>query len=151
MKSPKSNGNGLRPFRNNVPLILSVDDEPGILATREAILECEGYAVLSAADGDQALSFFIANEIDLVLLDYLMPGMDGGAVCREMRNIKPDVPVIMVSANHVDGDTLKRVDHFTAKGKAQGYFWRSSKTSYRRTRCITILFNPRSAAPVVNA
>ena len=116
MKSPKSNGNGSRTSHNGAALILSVDDEPGILATRQAILECEGYAVLSAADGDQALSFFLANQIDLVLLDYVMPGMNGGAVCREMKKAKPHVPVIMVSANLVDGDTLKRVNHFISKG-----------------------------------
>jgi two-component system, OmpR family, response regulator RegX3 len=116
MKSPNSNGNGSELLANGVPLILSVDDEPAILATREAILESEGYAVLSAADGDQALSFFIANQIDLVLLDYVMPGMNGGIVCREMKKAKPYVPVMMVSANIVDGDTLKLVDHFISKG-----------------------------------
>jgi DNA-binding response OmpR family regulator len=118
MKSPKSNGNGSHASKLGTPIILSVDDEPAILATRQAILECEGYAVLSAADGDQALSVFIANQIDLVLLDYVMPGMNGGAVCQEMRKIKPDVPVIMVSANLVDGDMLKRADHFISKGES---------------------------------
>jgi CheY-like chemotaxis protein len=118
MKTPKSNGNGSHASRNGAPLLLSVDDEPAILATRQAILECEGYTVLSAADGDQALSFFIANQVDLVLLDYVMPGMDGGAVCREMKKAKPDVPVIMVSANLVDGDTLERFDHFISKGES---------------------------------
>ena len=93
-----------------------MDDEPGILATRQAILECEGYAVLSAADGDQAFVLLSSHSIDLVLLDYVMPGMNGGAVCREMKKVKPHVPVIMVSANLVDGDTLKRVDHFISKG-----------------------------------
>lgn len=116
MKSSKSNGNGSRTSQNGAALILSVDDEPGILATRQAILECEGYAVLSAADGDQALTYFETRAIDLVLLDYVMPGMNGGAVCREMKKVKPHVPVIMVSANLVDGDTLKRVDHFISKG-----------------------------------
>jgi CheY-like chemotaxis protein len=60
--------------------ILSVDDEPGILFTRQKLLENAGYEVLSAADGEQALHFFAAHDVDLVLLDYLMPGMDGGAV-----------------------------------------------------------------------
>jgi DNA-binding response OmpR family regulator len=72
--------------------------------------------VLSAADGDQALTYFETRAIDLVLLDYVMPGMNGGAVCREMKKAKPHVPVIMVSANLVDGHTLKRVDRFISKG-----------------------------------
>lgn len=116
MKSSKSNGNGSQPFENGPPLILSVDDDQAILLTRQAILECEGYAVLSAADGNQALAYFETQPINLVLLDYAMPGMDGGRVCREMKKAKPYVPVIMVSANLVDGDTLRRVDHFISKG-----------------------------------
>jgi DNA-binding response OmpR family regulator len=117
MKSPKSNGNGSHSLKNGSPLILSVDDEPGILATRQAILECEGYAVLNAADGDQALAYFETQAIDVVLLDYVMPGMSGAVVCREMKRAKPNVPVIMVSANLVDADTLKHVDHFISKGE----------------------------------
>ena len=61
---------------------------------------------------------FTAHQIDLVLLDYVMPGTDGGVVCREMKKVKPDVPVIMVSANLVDGETMKRVDHFISKGES---------------------------------
>ena len=81
---------------------MSVDDEPGILVTRQAILENEGYEVLSAADGEQALRLFAVQAVDLVLLDYLMPGMDGGAVAQEMKNRKPLVPVIIVSASPVE-------------------------------------------------
>jgi two-component system OmpR family response regulator len=99
-------------------LILSVDDEPAILLMREAILEREGYAVLSAADGSRALSYFAAQPIDLVLLDFAMSGMDGGALCREMKKWKPDVPVIMVSSNLVDADTLNQVDCYISKGES---------------------------------
>ena len=70
-------------------LILSVDDEPGILVTRQLILENAGYEVLSAADGEQALHLFRAHAVDLVLLDYVMPGMDGGVVAQEIKNAKP--------------------------------------------------------------
>jgi DNA-binding response OmpR family regulator len=105
-------------FKNGAPLILSVDDDKAILSTRQTILECEGYAVLSAADGDQALAYFETQPIDLVLLDYAMPGTNGGLVCREMKKAKPYLPVIMVSANLVDGDTLKRVDRFISKGES---------------------------------
>lgn len=104
-------------LRNGAKLILSVDDEPGILYTREKILRGEGYEVLSAADGESALQIFAAHPVDLVLLDYVMPGIDGGIVARQMKGIKPLVPVIMVSANHVPKEALTCADCFVAKGE----------------------------------
>jgi CheY-like chemotaxis protein len=103
--------------KNGIRCILSVDDEPGILLTRQAILEKEGYKVLSAVDGEQALGFFAVQAVDLVLLDYLMPRMDGGAVAQEMKKRKPLVPVIMVSGSSVPEDTLTCVDCFVRKGE----------------------------------
>ena len=70
----------VRQFTGGKKWILSVDDEPAILYMREILLQTEGYEVLSAADGEHALTIFDAQPIDLVLLDYLMPGMDGSAV-----------------------------------------------------------------------
>ena len=98
-------------------LILSVDDEPGLLYTREKILECEGYEVLSAADGEKGLELLGTYAVDLVLLDYKMPGMDGGTVATEMKRRIPMVPVIMVSGNHVPAETLEVVDCFILKGE----------------------------------
>ena len=72
------------PSKNGTRLILSVDDEPGILASRQLILENEGYEVLSATDGEQALRMFAGQPVDLVL-DYVMPGMDGGESLRKSR------------------------------------------------------------------
>jgi CheY-like chemotaxis protein len=97
-------------------LILSVDDEPGLLYTREKILECEGYDVLSAADGEKALEFLETHDVELVLLDYKMPGMDGGTVATEMKRRGPTVPIIMVSGNRVPGEALASVDCFIPKG-----------------------------------
>ena len=98
-------------------LILSVDDEPGLLFTREKILECEGYQVLSAANGEKALEFLETHAVDLVLLDYKMPGMDGGTVARDMKRRAPAVPIIMISGNRVPGEALEVVDCFIPKGQ----------------------------------
>jgi CheY-like chemotaxis protein len=104
--------------RNGVRRILSVDDEPGILVSRQLILETAGYEVLSAADGEQALHFFEAHAVDLVLLDYLMPGMNGGVVAREIKNHNPKVPVVIVSASPiVEEQSLDCVDCFISKGE----------------------------------
>ena len=104
------------PARNGSRLILSVDDERTILYTREVILQREGYDVLSAPDGEQALRLFSAHEIDLVLLDFVMPGLDGGVVARRMKLHNPQVPLIMVSANHVPEGALACTDAFVHKG-----------------------------------
>ena len=98
-------------------LILSVDDEPGLLYTREKILEFQGYEVLSAANGEKALEFLETRPVDLVLLDYQMPGMDGGTVAREIKRRAPTVPIIMISANRVPGEALASVDCFIPKGQ----------------------------------
>jgi CheY-like chemotaxis protein len=104
------------PDGDNIVLILSVDDEPGILVSRQLILEGEGYRVLSAADGEQALRMFAARPVDLVLLDYVMPGMNGGAVAREIKKHNPRVPVVIVSASPVEETSLGCVDCFLNKG-----------------------------------
>lgn len=125
--SPNSDDRGLSAVRVGPPLakdeppqrhlILSVDDEPGLLYTREKILECQGYEVLSAANGEKALEFLGTHPVDLVLLDYQMPGMDGGTVAREIKRRAPTVPIIMISGNRVPGEALASVDCFIPKGR----------------------------------
>ncbi len=112
------NSSPLHVARNGTRLILSVDDEPGILVSRQLILESEGYEVLSAADGEQALQMFAERPVDLVLLDYVMPGMNGGVVAQEIKNGNPRVPVIIVSASPVvEERSLGCVDCFISKGE----------------------------------
>jgi CheY-like chemotaxis protein len=60
---------------------------------------------------------FASNPIDLVLLDYLMPGMDGAMVAREMKRLGPDIPIIMVSASPTAGTAASSVDAVLAKGQ----------------------------------
>ena len=62
------------------------------------MLESEGYRVLTAEDGLQGLAIFQREAVDLVLLDYRMPGMDGDAVASEVKRIQPFVPVIILTA-----------------------------------------------------
>jgi len=115
---------------------LSVDDEPGILFTRQKLLQNAGYEVLSAADGEQALHFFTAHNVDLVLLDYLLPGMDGGVIAQAMKLQKPLVPVIIVSASPVEEQNLTCVDCFIRKGQGPALLLET----------ISQLLLPRSAA-----
>ena len=82
----------------NAPLLLCVDDEVNGLQLRKIILEANGYRALIASSGPEGLKLFDDNPIDLVVLDFLMPGMNGDEVAERMRQLKPHVPIIMLSA-----------------------------------------------------
>lgn len=105
---------------NVARVILSVDDEALVLHTRQKVLEAAGYTVLNASDGEQALGFFAAVMVDLVLLDYAMPGIDGGRVAREMKASRPLVPIILVTGLRLEGQTLPYVDWIYEKGEDPG-------------------------------
>jgi CheY-like chemotaxis protein len=79
-------------------LVLCVDDEVVGLGVRKLLLERAGYQVLTAVDGKSGLELFAANPIDAVVLDYAMPGMTGGEVAQKMRQTKPAVPILLLSA-----------------------------------------------------
>jgi DNA-binding response OmpR family regulator len=78
--------------------ILVVDDEKNILKLYQAELEDEGYEVVTANSGREALEVFDRESPDLVTLDILMPDMDGIQVLRYLKEKKPSVPVIMLTA-----------------------------------------------------
>jgi CheY-like chemotaxis protein len=78
--------------------VLCVDDEAIGLRVRKIMLESHGFKVLTASSGQQGLTVFDDNDVDLVVLDYYMPGMNGGDVAAEMRRRRPMVPIIFLSA-----------------------------------------------------
>ena len=77
--------------------ILAVEDDERILTAVTFALEDEGWQVIKADSGEVALTEFRKDIIDLVLIDIMLPGIDGFELCREIRNIS-DVPIIMVTA-----------------------------------------------------
>jgi CheY-like chemotaxis protein len=81
------------------PLVLCVDDDQGILDLTRMALESTGYRVLTANGGLAALEAFAVSSVDAVVLDYEMPGMNGGQVAQEMMRMKPHVPKLLFSAN----------------------------------------------------
>jgi CheY-like chemotaxis protein len=98
-------------------LILSVDDEPNLLQTREEVLRLAGYEVLSATNGKQALEMFATHDVDLVVLDFQMPKMDGGIVAQQMKRRKPLVPIIIQSAFSAAKVVVTCANCFIAKGE----------------------------------
>jgi CheY-like chemotaxis protein len=75
-------------------MILVVDDDASVRATIVSALAELGYAVREAADGEQALAAVREEAPSLVILDFVMPGMDGAEVARQIAAIDPDLPVI---------------------------------------------------------
>jgi len=96
----KSDSNGLprgkeRAAPSAQRTVLFVDDEPSILNMRRIIFETLGYSVLTAISGEQALEVLELHSVDAVVLDYLMPGMDGEETARCIRKLRGDVPIIL--------------------------------------------------------
>ncbi len=100
-------------------VLLCVDDEPTGLLVRKLLLETVGYTVLTASNGPEAFTIVQKKPVDAVILDYLMPGMDGGVVAVRLREMKPSVPILMLSAYVVlPTDALRAVDAFVTKGQS---------------------------------
>jgi len=80
--------------------ILVVDDEEDVQQLARIILESEGYMVLTAGGGEEALNILSHNKLDLVLLDVVLPSISGLDICRQMKRDKNmrDIPVIMFTA-----------------------------------------------------
>jgi len=78
--------------------VLIVDDDPAIRMLYKEELEDEGYDVIVASSGEEALTLFDSEDPDVVTLDILMPGMDGIQVLRHMKEKKPRLPIIMSTA-----------------------------------------------------
>lgn len=85
--------------------ILIADDEPEILKLLQRYIEKEGYSVDTASDGLEAISLFNQNEYHLVILDIMMPQIDGIEVCRRLRN-DTNVPIIMLTAKDDEIDKV---------------------------------------------
>ncbi len=89
--------------------ILIADDHPKIVQVLSAYAKKEGYDVIVAQDGEEALDVFRREKIDLILLDIMMPKVDGYEVCREIRK-SSNVPIIMVTARGEDFERIMGLD-----------------------------------------
>lgn len=99
-------------------LVLCVDDELVGLQIRKILLERAGYRVLTALNGHDGLAIFSAEPIDAVILDYSMPGMHGGEVAARMRQTKPNVPILLLSAYiGLPAEVTSLVDLYMTKGE----------------------------------
>jgi len=99
-------------------LVLCIDDEVVGLQVRKMILERAGYTVVTAPDGPSGLEIFADHPVEAVVLDYSMPGMDGGQVAAAMRTQKPTVPILLLSAYvALSPEVTSNVDLYMTKGE----------------------------------
>jgi len=86
--------------------ILVVDDDPHIRELSKVFLQNEGFTVCEAVDGEDALSQLKTLKVDMVVLDVMMPNMDGWELCRQLRDTY-DMPILMLTAKGETHDKLK--------------------------------------------
>lgn len=84
--------------------ILVVDDDKNTRRLMKAVLQGGGYTVLTACDGEEALTVMDTEHVDLVVLDVMMPNMDGYEFTRELRQSQSELPILMVSAKQLPDD-----------------------------------------------
>ncbi|MBI2887773.1 MAG: response regulator [Chloroflexi bacterium] len=126
--------------------ILVVDDEPEIVELLARALEPEGFRLLKAYDGDGALQAAISERPDLILLDWMLPGMSGLEVCRRLRAAADpqirDVPVVLITARTTTQDM--------AEGFAAGatdYLTKPFTLAHVRFRTRSWLLRAEQSAP----
>lgn len=86
--------------------VLLIEDDPAIVAGLELTLSLEGYEVLTAADGESGFRRALEERPDLVLLDVMLPGINGLEVLRRLREVDADVPVLILTARGEEGDRV---------------------------------------------
>lgn len=103
---------GMTERRSAERVILVVDDEVDLLDLLRYNFDREGYRTITASDGSTALELAAAEQPDLIILDVMMPGMDGYEVCRIIRRdaVLRDTPVIMLTARTDDRDFIEGLD-----------------------------------------
>ncbi len=120
--------------------ILLVDDEPILIKGLKYTLEKDGYETMAAYDGEEALQVFMNNQVDLVLLDVMLPKLDGVVVCQRIREVS-NVPIIMLTAKGEDMDKILGLEY-----GADDYMTKPFNILEVKARIKTIL---RRAAPAV--
>jgi len=100
--------------------ILCIEDQWKGLIARKMLLEKNGYEVLEASGAAEGLKLFLSRNVDAVLLDYQMPGMNGDAIAEKMKRIHKHVPIMLLSAyGPLPKKKLRSVDSFLTKSQPE--------------------------------
>lgn len=90
--------------------ILIIEDDISILRGLKDNLSFEGYQVLTSADGKEGLQMAMNHQIDMLLLDIMLPGTNGYEICRRLKKEKPELPIIMITARGTELDKITGLD-----------------------------------------
>jgi CheY-like chemotaxis protein len=77
--------------------ILVIDDEPGVREACRLMLDIDGHAVTEARNGIEGLALFARDQFDLVMIDFAMPGMNGGQLAVKLKQLAPSQPILMIT------------------------------------------------------
>ena len=104
--------------RSKKKVILCIDDDQSLLECESEVLTTFGYTVLTAPSGDDGLKLASRNCVDVVIVDYCMPQMNGQEVAIEMRRLRPQATIIMLSGSvAVPQEAMNTVDAFVRKDR----------------------------------
>lgn len=121
------------PKSRNIPTVLIVDDEPVVLEVRRLLLEKSGYGAIVADSGRQALEIFKRTVVDAIILDYMMPVMDGGQTAREIRKLDRAIPIILSTASVcVPAAVLQFFSAVVPKGSGPGRLLKTLERQIQR-------------------
>lgn len=98
------------------PVILCIDDAEVALRVRKLLLASAGYAVITAPSGEAGLELFKQRPIDMVIADHFLSDKTGTEIAREMKQLKPNVPIVIVSAAAEMPPGSEFADRFLSKG-----------------------------------
>ena len=119
--------------------LLVIDDDEKITALLRRSLEFEGYRVTTAADGEKGLALAAQTKPDLVILDLMLPSLDGYQVCQRLRDTYPKIPVLMLTAKDDVKDKVKGLtlgaDDYLVKPFALEELLARIKALLRRSGC----------------
>jgi CheY-like chemotaxis protein len=96
-------------------VILCVDDEEIPRTLRKLVLQKQGYEVITASSGKEALELLACRHFDLVLTDQMMPGMEGTELTRQIKSMRPTLPVVIISGVHELPVNVSLADRFISK------------------------------------
>jgi two-component system OmpR family response regulator len=138
---------------DRIPQVLVVDDEPNIRELVQVALKFHGCSVTTAATGKEALRRAEASQPDLIVLDVMLPDMDGFEVCRRLRAAGNEVPVIFLTARDTSSDTVTGLaiggdDYVTKPFSVEALVARVRAVLRRASRSAPEPERPRSGEPL---
>ncbi|MFL6439772.1 MAG: response regulator [Terriglobales bacterium] len=110
---------GASKVRTSQRVLLCIDDDESQVLMQRALLHSKGYDVVVATGGRDGLAAFGNHHVDLVVVDYRMPDLDGGTVALKLREKNPNIPIVMFSGvDDISPEALKAVNSLVRKGES---------------------------------